>query len=221
VLGLFHAVLVFRLLFHAASALPLDCAVDAASALPRSDRVVQPWSFAAVSAMARPWYRAPARSFSLGCRCASSRTVVLTDLLANPEPGKVNRLLLLLLKSRARDEQGRFVKAETPKPAEPQATAPYENAADLRFLGGTNPIGNGAAPRRGARSTACRWYPNPEEGVWTPAQAQCFNNLLRPMLHLNQTMLSWEPERIIFAHGPWHDANGTTELRNAFRWLLK
>jgi hypothetical protein len=104
VLGLFHAVLVFRLLFHAASALPLDCAVDAASALPRSDRVVQPWSFAAVSAMSRPWYRAPARSFSLG---------------------------------------------------------------------------------------------------W------------------NQTMLSWEPERIIFAHGPWHDANGTTELRNAFRWLLK
>jgi hypothetical protein len=50
---------------------------------------------------------------------------------------------------------------------------------------------------------------------------ECFNNLLRPMLHLNQTMLSWEPERIIFAHGPWHDANGTTELRNAFRWLLK
>ena len=41
------------------------------------------------------------------------------------------------------------------------------------------------------------------------------------MLPLNQTMLSWEPERIIFAHGPWHDANGTTELRNTFRWLLK
>jgi len=34
-------------------------------------------------------------------------------------------------------------------------------------------------------------------------------------------MLSWEPERIIFAHGRWHDENGTTELRNAFRWLLK
>ena len=49
--------------------------------------------------MARPWYRAPARSFSLGCRCASSRTLVLTDLLANPEPGKVNHLLRWLLKS--------------------------------------------------------------------------------------------------------------------------
>jgi hypothetical protein len=58
VLGLFH---LFRLLFHAASTLPLDCAVDAASALPRSDRVAQPWSFAAVYAMARPWYQAPAR----------------------------------------------------------------------------------------------------------------------------------------------------------------
>ena len=36
-----------------------------------------------------------------------------------------------------------------------------------------------------------------------------------------QTMLSWEPERIIFAHGRWYDANGTTELRNAIRRLLK
>ena len=84
VLGLFH---VFRLLFQAASTLTLDCAVDAASALPRFDRVVQPWSFAAVSAMERPWYQAPAHTFSLSCRCASSRTLVLTDLLANPEPG--------------------------------------------------------------------------------------------------------------------------------------
>jgi hypothetical protein len=36
VLGLFHAVLVSRPLFHAASALPLDCAVDAASAIMQS-----------------------------------------------------------------------------------------------------------------------------------------------------------------------------------------
>ncbi len=34
-------------------------------------------------------------------------------------------------------------------------------------------------------------------------------------------MLSWEPERIIFAHARWHDANGAADLRNAFRWLLK
>jgi hypothetical protein len=34
-------------------------------------------------------------------------------------------------------------------------------------------------------------------------------------------LVSGEPERIVFARGRWHDANGTTELRNAFRWLLK
>ena len=53
------------------------CAADAASALPRSHRVVQPWSFAAVSAMARTWYRAPASSFSFGCRCASGPAIVV------------------------------------------------------------------------------------------------------------------------------------------------
>ena len=36
-----------------------------------------------------------------------------------------------------------------------------------------------------------------------------------------QTMLSWETESIIFGHGRWYDANGTTELRNAIRRLLK
>jgi hypothetical protein len=72
VLGLFHAVPVFRLLFHAASTRSARLRGRRGSALPRSDRVVQPWSFAAVSAMARTWYRVPASSFSLGCRCASS-----------------------------------------------------------------------------------------------------------------------------------------------------
>jgi len=35
-----------------------------------------------------------------------------------------------------------------------------------------------------------------------------------------QTMLAWNPERIIFAHGRWYEANGAAELRRAFRWLL-
>jgi hypothetical protein len=116
--------------------------------------------------MARPWYRAPARSFSLGCRCASSRTLVLTDLLANPEPGKVNRLLLLLLKS----------------------------------------IGGIAPPYRGLSRDLRLSF------TWRHR---------RELEASVQSMLSWEPERIIFAHGRWHDANGTTELRNTFRWLLK
>ena len=74
VLGLFH---VFRLLFHAASNLPLDCAVDTASALPRSDRVVQPWSFSALEFRGGlrdggSLHGAPARSLSLGCHCVHS-----------------------------------------------------------------------------------------------------------------------------------------------------
>jgi hypothetical protein len=95
----------------------------------------------------------------------SAGALVLTDLLANPEPGKVNRLLLLLLKS---------IGGIAP---------PYGVSRDLRL------------------NFTWRHRHELEAAV--------------------QTMLSWEPERIIFAHGRWHDANGTTELRNAFLWLLK
>jgi hypothetical protein len=35
-----------------------------------------------------------------------------------------------------------------------------------------------------------------------------------------QTMIAWQPRRIILAHGRWYDADGATELRRAFRWLL-
>ncbi|GMG64368.1 DUF4336 domain-containing protein [Tetragenococcus halophilus] len=34
-------------------------------------------------------------------------------------------------------------------------------------------------------------------------------------------MLSWQPEKIILAHGRWYDKNGTDELKRAFRWLHK
>ncbi|GAB1583422.1 DUF4336 domain-containing protein [Phyllobacterium phragmitis] len=36
-----------------------------------------------------------------------------------------------------------------------------------------------------------------------------------------ETMISWQPERIILAHGRWYDRNGADELRRAFRWVLK
>ena len=36
-----------------------------------------------------------------------------------------------------------------------------------------------------------------------------------------QIMLAWNPERIVFAHGRWHETNGVAELRRAFAWLLK
>lgn len=36
-----------------------------------------------------------------------------------------------------------------------------------------------------------------------------------------EKMIAWDPERIILAHGKWYAANGTAELRRAFRWLLE
>lgn len=35
-----------------------------------------------------------------------------------------------------------------------------------------------------------------------------------------ETMIGWNPKRIILAHGRWYDRNGMDELRRAFRWLL-
>jgi hypothetical protein len=34
------------------------------------------------------------------------------------------------------------------------------------------------------------------------------------------TMLAWNPERVIFAHGRWHETNGAAELHRAFRRVL-
>lgn len=36
-----------------------------------------------------------------------------------------------------------------------------------------------------------------------------------------RTMIVWNPERIIIAHGKWFEGNGAHELRRAFRWALK
>ena len=36
-----------------------------------------------------------------------------------------------------------------------------------------------------------------------------------------ETMIGWNPARIVIAHGRWFAADGTAELRRAFRWLLK
>jgi len=34
-----------------------------------------------------------------------------------------------------------------------------------------------------------------------------------------RTMISWQPQRIIIAHGRWYRDNAVTELKRAFRWL--
>ncbi len=33
-------------------------------------------------------------------------------------------------------------------------------------------------------------------------------------------MLEWQPERVIIAHGRWYEANATSNLCRAFRWVL-
>jgi len=35
-----------------------------------------------------------------------------------------------------------------------------------------------------------------------------------------EKMISWEPERVILAHGKWYETNAVDELRRAFRWVL-
>jgi hypothetical protein len=35
-----------------------------------------------------------------------------------------------------------------------------------------------------------------------------------------ETMIGWDPERIILAHGRWYVRDGRAELRRAFRWIL-
>jgi hypothetical protein len=35
-----------------------------------------------------------------------------------------------------------------------------------------------------------------------------------------ETMIRWNPQQIILAHGRWYEQNGVDELRRAFRWLL-
>jgi hypothetical protein len=44
----------------------------------------------------------------------------------------------------------------------------------------------------------------------------------KPMLRAAvETMLGWDPERVIIAHGKWLEHDGARELRRAFRWLLR
>lgn len=36
-----------------------------------------------------------------------------------------------------------------------------------------------------------------------------------------ETMLAWNPERVVLAHGCWYACKGAAELRRAFRWVLE
>ncbi|MGO4840567.1 DUF4336 domain-containing protein, partial [Rhizobiaceae sp. 2RAB30] len=38
--------------------------------------------------------------------------------------------------------------------------------------------------------------------------------------HAVETMIDWQPDRVILAHGRWYQTDAVAELRRAFRWLL-
>ena len=48
-----------------------------------------------------------------------------------------------------------------------------------------------------------------------------FRNERQALKQAVEEMIAWEPERVIFSHGRWYQANGTQELQRAFRWLLR
>jgi hypothetical protein len=35
-----------------------------------------------------------------------------------------------------------------------------------------------------------------------------------------QRLLDWQPERVVFSHGAWFDADGAARLRRALDWIL-
>lgn len=92
-----------------------------------------------------------------------SRTLVVTDLIENFEPHKLNSVFLRWL---------------------------------TRFGGAQDP--NGSMPRDMRAS---------------------YRDKARLRLAV-ETMIGWNPERIILAHGRCYDRNGADELRRAFQWLL-
>jgi hypothetical protein len=47
-----------------------------------------------------------------------------------------------------------------------------------------------------------------------------FRKTKRELKTVVKTMIGWNLERVIFAHGHWYRSNGTAELRRAFRRLL-
>jgi hypothetical protein len=94
----------------------------------------------------------------------ASRTLVLTDLIENFEPKKIDSLVMRWL---------------------------------TRLSGVQDP--DGAMPRD---------------------MRLAFRSQKPQLKAAVETMIGWTPERIILAHGPWYDRNGTDALRRAFRWLL-
>ena len=56
----------------------------------------------------------------------------------------------------------------------------------------------------------------------TPSDMRASFRKQRPQVRAAvETMIEWDPERVILAHGRWYAANGRAELQRAFRWILR
>ena len=56
----------------------------------------------------------------------------------------------------------------------------------------------------------------------TPTDLRASFRKQRPQVRAAvETMIEWDPERVILAHGRWYPANGRAELQRAFRWILQ
>lgn len=78
------------------------------------------------------------------------------------------------------------------------------------------PTKNGMFMRLLARIGGCL---DPHGGMPRDLRAT-FSKQKSRFRHAVETMIGWDPERIILAHGRWYEKDGTNELKRAFRWLL-
>jgi hypothetical protein len=92
----------------------------------------------------------------------ASRTLILTDLIENFEPGKIGSGLMRW----------------------------------LTRLGGVQ---------------------DPDGGMPRDMRLSFAKPILRNAV---ETMIGWDPARIVLAHGRWYERDGAAELRRAFGWLL-
>jgi hypothetical protein len=56
----------------------------------------------------------------------------------------------------------------------------------------------------------------------TPSDMRASFRKQRPQVRAAvETMIEWDPERVILAHGRWYATGGRAELQRAFRWILQ
>lgn len=53
----------------------------------------------------------------------------------------------------------------------------------------------------------------------TPRDLRLFG-ARKPLKRAVETMIAWQPERIVLSHGRWYESDGAAELRRVFGWLL-